>query len=181
MVPSPESASGFQSRWPQASQNSLGGISRLPQRPHLMAVSRPSRAVSKNFLSVTAVSVTAEQAHENRGRVAAEGVGEAHLGAIDLALTSLTAKLGHDLDDLRGAGRADRVSLGLQAPRRIDGNLAAEARPAFLGGDAASPRLEQPEAFRRHDLGDGEAVVELDHVDVVELHDCFTIAEIVAT
>src|SRR5438094_395119 len=72
MAPSPESGADFQSRWPQASQNSLGGISRLPQRPHLMAVSRPSRAVSKNVLSVIAVSVTAEQAHAHGGGAAAE-------------------------------------------------------------------------------------------------------------
>src|SRR2546429_4710251 len=93
MAPSPESGAEFQSRWPQASQNSLGGISRLPQRPHLMAVSRPSRAVSKNVLSVIAVSVTAEHAHEHGGRVAAEGVGETDLGTVDLARPGLAAKL----------------------------------------------------------------------------------------
>src|SRR5213593_5239523 len=167
MVPSPESGSGFQSRWPQASQNSFGGISRLPQRPHLMAVSRPAPAVSKNVLSVIAVSVTAEQAHENGGGVAPERVGEADLGAIDLARAGLAAELGDDFDDLSRAGGADRMSLGLQATRRVHGDLAPEARPAFLGRDPAGSRLEQSEAFRRDDLGDGEAVVKLHDVHVI--------------
>src|SRR5207247_2711628 len=131
MVPSPDSGVGLQPRWPHASQNSLGGISRLPQRPHLMAVRRPSRAVSKKFLSVIAASLTAEHAHEDGGGVAAEGVGETDPRAIDLARARLTAKLGDDLDDLSGAGRPDRMSLGLQAARRVHGDLAAEARPAL--------------------------------------------------
>src|SRR5262249_32704405 len=129
MVPSPERGTGFQSRWPQASQNSFGGIWRLRHRPHLMAVSRPAPAISKNVLSVIAVSATAEHAHEHGGRVAAEGVGETDLGTVDLARPGLAAKLGHDLDDLSGAGGADRMALGLQAARRVPGNLAPQAPP----------------------------------------------------
>src|SRR5262249_45135755 len=134
-----------------------------------MAVSRPSRAVSKNVFSVTAVSVTAEQAHENGRRVAAERVGEADSGVIDLARAGLAAKLGDDLDDLSRAGCPDWMSLGLQATRRVHRNLAAEARPAFLRRDATRSRLEQPEAFRGDDLGDREAVVKLHDIDVIGL------------
>src|SRR5262245_6587516 len=137
MVPSPDSGVGLQSRWPQASQNSLGGISRLPQRPHLIAVRRPSRAVSKKLLSVTGASLTAEHAHEDGGGVAAEGVGETDPRTVDLALARLAAKLGHDLDDLCRAGRSDRVSLGLQTARGVHGDLAAEACPALLGRHAS--------------------------------------------
>src|SRR2546428_11612866 len=110
MAPSPESGADFQSRWPQASQNSLGGISRLPQRPHLMAVSRPSRAVSQNLLSGIPVSVTAEHAHEHSGRVAAAGVGASDICAGHLARRSPAAPPGRDLLALTRAGRAARLA-----------------------------------------------------------------------
>src|SRR5262249_58158349 len=113
-----------------------------------MAVSRPAPAVSKNVLSVIAVSATAEHAHEHGGRVAAEGMGETDLGTVDLARPGLAAKLGHDLDDLSGAGGADRMALGLQAARRVHGNLAAEARPAFLGRDPARAPLAHSHPLR---------------------------------
>jgi len=108
-------------------------------------------------------------------------VGEAATRALDLPRTRLAAQLRDDLADLRRAGGADRVALGLQPARRVYGDRAAQARPALLGGEAARARLEEAEPFGGDDLRDGEAVVQLDDVDVVELHDCFTIAEIVAT
>src|SRR5262245_45268015 len=166
IVPSPASVTGSHARCWHAGQYSLGGITSSLHLPQRRAVSAPSRAFSKKCLSVITGSVTAEEAHEHGGEVAAERVGQADTGALDLPRPGLAAKLGGDLGDLRGAGRADGMSFRLEPTGRIDGQLAAEGRPALLGGDAARARLEEAEPFRGHDLGDREAVVELHHVDV---------------
>ena len=131
-----------------------------------MAVSCPPRAFSKNARAVTAGSVTAEEAHEDRRSIAPECVGEALPRAVDLARTGLAAKLRHDFRYLRGAGRADRMALGLQAARRVHRDLPTETREALLGGAAPGTGLEEAQAFRGDDLGDREAVVELDDVHV---------------
>src|SRR5262249_10578011 len=104
-------------------------------------------------------SLAAEHAHADRGRVAAERVDQARLCAVDLTPSGFAAELGDDLGHLRGAGRADRMALGLEPAGRVDGHLSAEARPALLRGDAARARLEETEALGRHDLGHREAVV----------------------
>src|ERR671931_2209565 len=137
MVPSPESGTGSQRRAPHAGQSSFGGTASAPQPPQRIPVSSPSRACSKKRPSVTVESVTAEEAHEDRGGVAAERVGEAAPGALDLPRSRVAAQLRDHLADLRGAGGADRVTLGLQPARRVHGNLAAEDRPSLLGGDPA--------------------------------------------
>src|SRR5262249_36719695 len=111
-------------------------------------------------LRVITGSATAEEADENGRGVAAERVGEADLGPVDLPTAGLAAQLGDDLHDLGSAGRADRVALGLEAAGGVDGHLAAQARPALFGGDSPRARLEQAETFRRHDLRDREAVVQ---------------------
>src|SRR5262245_25371608 len=137
-----------------------------PHLPQRMPVSRPARASSKKCFSVSTCSVTAEEAHEDGGRVAAEGVREPGASALDLTRSRLAAELGDDFRDLGGAGGADGMALGLEAARGIHGDLAAEARPALLGGDPTRPRLEEAQALCSHDLRDSEAVVELHHVDV---------------
>src|SRR5712691_12792524 len=143
MVPSPESAVGSHARCEHSGQNSFGGMASAPQRPHRTAVSWPSRAFSKNLCSVTTGSVTAEERDEHGGGVAAQRVGEPDAGAVDLARTGVGAQLGDDLGDLGGAGRPDRMALGLEAARRVHGDLATEARPALLGGETAGARLEK--------------------------------------
>src|SRR5438876_9290141 len=50
--------------------------SSAPHFPQRTPVSRPFRARAKKRCSVMTGSVTAEEAHEDRGGVAAEGVGE---------------------------------------------------------------------------------------------------------
>src|SRR6266480_1742567 len=111
-----------------------------------------SSGTSTTRPSVTADSVTTEEAHEDGGGVSAQRVREAALRALHLSRPGLAAQLGDDLADLRGAGGADGVALGLQATRRVHGNLAAEARPALLGGEPARARLEEAEPFGGDDL-----------------------------
>src|SRR5687768_15192225 len=132
MAPSPERATGDHARCPHSGHSSFGGIASAPQPPHLIPVSVPPRARSKKVWTVTGDSVTTEQAHEHGGGVAAERVCQARPGAVHLAPAGLAAQLRDDLADLGGSGGADGMPLGLEAARRIDGDLAAEARPALL-------------------------------------------------
>src|SRR5438874_9893994 len=155
MVPSPESGTASQRRAPHSGHSAFGGTASVPQPPQRIPVSSPARARSKKRPSVIPDSVTAEEAHEDGRGVAAERVGEAAPRAFDLPRAGLAAQLGHDLADLRRPRGADRVALGLQTARRVHGDLATEARPALFGGEAAGARLEEPEPFGGHDLGDG--------------------------
>ena len=54
------------------------------------------------------------------GRAEADHVGQADLGALDLAVAGFTAKVVADLPDVGDAGRRDRVALRLQAARHVD-------------------------------------------------------------
>src|SRR5262249_41635322 len=119
-----------------------------PHEPQRIAVSCPARAFSKNARAVRVGSVTTEEAHQNGRGVAAQCVRGPRARAADLARPGLAAELSHDLRDLRGAGRADRVALGLQAPRWVHRNLSAEARQALLGGAPAGAGFEEAEALR---------------------------------
>src|SRR5215470_882184 len=100
MVPSPERAAGCQARAEHSGQNSRGGMARAPQRPQRTAASSPPAAFSKNCFCVSIASLTAEQRNQNGRRVAAERVGEADAGAVDLARAGVVAKLRDDLGDL---------------------------------------------------------------------------------
>src|SRR5207253_1095403 len=155
MAPPPAKGMGAQSRSWHAGQNSLGGMARSPHRRHRIAVSRPARASSKKCLSVTTRSATAEKADEDRGGVAAEGVRQARARALDLAQAGFATQLGDDHGDLRGARGADGMPLGLEAARRVDGELAAEAGPTLLRRETSSAGFEEAEPFRGNDLGDG--------------------------
>src|SRR4029450_233594 len=167
IVPSPLSGTGSHARSAHDGQNSFGGIARGPPRWPRTPISWPARAFSKKARCEIAGSVTAEQGDQDGGGVAAERVGETHPGAVHLARTGVLPELGDDLRDLRRARGSDRMSLGLETARRIDRHLAADARPSLLGGDASRARLEEAEPLRGDDLGDGEAVVQLHHVDIL--------------
>src|SRR5262247_4154623 len=134
-----------------------------PHLPQRMPVSRPARASSKKCFSVSTFSGTAGETHENSGRVASEGVGQAGARAVDLAPAGLAAELGDDLRDLGSAGGAVGMPLRLKAAGWVHGNLASEARPAFFRGHTARARLEEAQALGGDDLRNREAVVELDH------------------
>src|SRR3989442_9345856 len=109
-----------------------------PHPPQRTPVSPPSGARRKNCCNVMTGSVTAEQAHEDGGGVAAEGVGEADTRVAHLTRARLAAELGDDLRDLRRTRRTDRVPFGLEAARRVDGDGAAEARQPLGRGAAAA-------------------------------------------
>src|SRR5215470_1511229 len=151
-LPLPVSGTGSQARRWHAGQNSFGGTASVPHGAQRMAVSRPARASSKKLCSVITRSVTAEQADENGGGVPTERVNEPGPRTLDLPRARGAAQLGHDLGDLRRAGRADRMALRLEAAGRIDRNLAAQARHAFFGRDGAAAGLEESKALRGHDL-----------------------------
>src|SRR4030095_6814651 len=114
---SPASTTGCQECAWQFGHSSRGGMESSPHAPQRMAVSGPARAFSKNARAVIAGSVTTEEAHQDRRRVAAERVGEALARAVDLTGAGLAAELRDDLRDLRGARRADRVALGVPPAR----------------------------------------------------------------
>src|SRR2546430_13499092 len=137
MLPTPASGTGVQSRSWQAGQNSFGGMASSPHLPHRIPVRRPARASSKKCFSGSTRSATAKEAHQHGGGIAAQGVRQARSRALDLARACFAPKLGGDFGNLRGSGGADRVTLGLETARRIDGNLASKARPALLSGRAA--------------------------------------------
>src|SRR2546428_478150 len=176
IVPSPSSCTGCHSCAWHAGHSSFGGIASSPHAPQRTAVNCPSCARSKKVRRVIAGSVTAEEAHEHGGGVAAEGVSQAGPCAVDLARAGLPAQLRDDLRDLRSARRADGMALRLQTARWIDRDLPPEAREPLLGGAAAGARLEEAEPFGGDDLGDREAVVQLDdgHVVWASVVPCFS-------
>src|SRR5215469_11060117 len=132
ILPVPLNGTGSQPRCWHVGQNSRGGTASAPQPVQRMPVRRPARASSKKLFSVITRSVTSEKAHEDGGGVSAQRVNEPGRRAVDLARACASPKLGHDLSDLRGAGGADRMPLGLEAAGRIHRDLAAEAGPALL-------------------------------------------------
>src|SRR5437870_11834760 len=99
-----------------------------PHLPQRTPVSSPSRARWKNWCNVMTGSVTAEQAHEDGGGVAAEGVGEADTRVAHLTRARLAAELGDDLRDPRRIRRTALVHFGLEAALRVDGEASAESR-----------------------------------------------------
>src|SRR2546425_5732071 len=159
IVPSPTSGTGCHARVWHAGHSSFGGMGSPPHEPQRTAVSCPARARSKKARAVMTGSVTAEETHEHRRGVAAEGMGQTGSGTVDLTKPGLAAELRDDLGDLRGTGRADGMALCLQAARRVDGHLPAEARATRLGGPAAGARLEEAEPLGGDDLGDRGAGV----------------------
>src|SRR5207247_10929063 len=104
-------------------------------------------------------SVTAEEAHEHRGGVAAEGVGESDTRLVHLARAGLAAELGDDLGDLRRARRADRVPFRFETTRGVDGDRAAEARTALLGRQYTGAGIVEDESLGREGRGDSHAVI----------------------
>ena len=75
--------------------------------------------------------------------------------------------MGGDLVEVGGAGGADRVALGDEAAADVDGGLAVAPRRAGVDEGARPTRLAQPEVVVVDELGRGEAVVELDQVEVL--------------
>ena len=94
-------------------------------------------------------------------------MGQADLGALDLAVAGLAAEVVADLPDVGDAGRRDRVALRLEAARHVHRRLAVAPRGAGLEEVDRAARLAQPEVVVVDELGGGEAVVQLDEVEVL--------------
>src|SRR5215470_8611623 len=118
-APLPASGTAVNRYSSQVGQNSLGGMASSPHLPQRIPVSRPARASSKKCFRVNTCSVTAEEAHDDGGRIAAEGVREPGASALDLTRSRLAPELGDDFRDLGGAGGADGMALGLEAARGL--------------------------------------------------------------
>src|SRR4051812_26228821 len=66
------------------------------------------------------------------GRAEADDVGEAHVGALDLAVAGLAAEVMAHLPDVGDTRRRDRVTLRLEPARHVHGRRAVAPRGARL-------------------------------------------------
>src|SRR5581483_2592737 len=101
------------------------------------------------------------------GRAEPDDVGQADLGVGDLAVAGLAPEVVADLPDVGDAGGGDGVALGLQAARHVD------RRRAVPPAGAGLEEVDRPTLLAEHavvvvdELGGGEAVVQLDEVEVL--------------
>src|SRR4029450_4685043 len=93
--------------------------------------------------------------------------GHADLGALDLTVAGLAAQVVADLPDVGDAGRRDRVALRLQAARDVDRRLAVTPRGTGQEEVGGAALLAQVQVVVVHQLGGGEAIVQLDEVEVL--------------
>src|SRR4051812_46481513 len=110
-------------------------------------------------------SVAAIHRHD-AGTAEAEVVLQRDLGALDLAGFGLAAQVPDQLGALREAGGAERVALREQAAGRVGDELAAVGVVAVPDELLGAAFLAQAERLVGEQLVGGEAVVELDDVDV---------------
>ena len=101
------------------------------------------------------------------GGAEADDVGQADLGALDLAVAGLAAEVVADLPDVGDAGGGDRVALGLQAAGHVHRGRAVAPRGAAVEEVDGAALLAEQEVVVVDELGGGEAVVELDEVEVL--------------
>src|SRR6185437_9767847 len=93
-------------------------------------------------------------------------VGQAYLGVLDLTVAGFAAKVVADLPDIGDAGGRYGVALGLEAARDVDRCGAVtpgRTRVEEVGGAAL---FAEHQVVVVHQLGGGEAVVQLDQVEV---------------
>ncbi len=93
----------------------------------------------------------------------AEAGHEGDLGAVDLGVAAVAAKLAHRLDDVVAA---DEVRLGQQAAVGVDRQAPARRDGAGRGDLGPGALLGEPEVLELQEHRDGEAVVDLGNVDV---------------
>src|SRR5208283_2100853 len=103
----------------------------------------------------------------NRCASSAHVVRHADLRAFYLAFAGLAPELLDDLVDLLDAGCSDRVTAGFESAARVDRDLPAKGCLAVSGELAGRTLLAEAEILDGADLRDREAVVYLDHVDVL--------------
>src|SRR5581483_2297745 len=101
------------------------------------------------------------------GRPQPDHVGQPDPGAVDLAPSGLAPEVVAHLPDVGDAGGGDGMALRLQAARHVDGG-----RPVPPGGPGLE-EVDRPAFLAQHEvvvvdeLGGGEAVVQLDEVEVL--------------
>ena len=91
---------------------------------------------------------------------------EAAAGTFHLAGARLSAEMGGDLEDVGQAGRAERVALRQEATRRVDRDAAVALGRAGAEELGRAARRAEGEVLVVEQLGGGEAVVQLDDVEV---------------
>ena len=97
-------------------------------------------------------------------------MGQADLGLGDLAVAGLAPEVMADLPDVGDPGGGDGVALGFQAARHVD------RRGAVAPGGAGLEEVDRPALLAQHEvvvvdeLGGGEAVVELDQIEILRSH-----------
>jgi len=123
-------------------------------------------AVQAGVRPPSSSSVLAVHRHDARP-AEAEVVLERDLRALDLTLLGRAAQVPHELGALREAGGAQRVTLGEQTTRRVRDELAAVGVVAVPDELLRLAFLAQAERLVREELVRGEAVVELDDLDLV--------------
>ena len=101
------------------------------------------------------------------GGAEADDVGQAHLGALDLTVAGLAAEVVAHLPDVGDAGGGDRVALRLQAAGHVHRGRAVTPRRAAVEEVDGAALLAELEVVVVDELGGGEAVVELDEVEVL--------------
>src|SRR6266568_8563447 len=84
----------------------------------------------------------------------------------DLAGAALAAQLADDLDGVH-PGRVAAVTVGEQAAVGVRGHRPAQAQVSFLDVVGPLPQLAEAHLLQVADGGDGEAVVQAGHVDLV--------------
>src|SRR5690606_32709920 len=95
-----------------------------------------------------------------------DDVGQADLGAGDLAVAGLVAQMGDDLVDVGHTGGAQRASLGQQPAGDVDRHAPVAPGGTRIDEVAGAARRAQPQVVVVQQLGGGEAVVQLHQVQV---------------
>src|SRR5580704_15979397 len=85
-------------------------------------------------------------------------VRQADLRALDLPVAGLAAQVRTHLEDVRDAGRAERVALGQQAAGHVDRDLTVAPRAAPVDPLPGAALWAQPQVVVVPQLGGGEAV-----------------------
>src|SRR5260370_17514153 len=94
-------------------------------------------------------------------------MGQADPGPLDLPRPGLAAQVGGHLVDVGDAGRPERVALGQQAAGDVDRDLAVTPRAAAVDPLAGPALRAQSEVVVVAQFGGGEAVLQLDQVEVL--------------
>jgi len=99
----------------------------------------------------------------------ANALHHAYLGPSHLALSGVPGQLEHDLAGLVERSGANGVATGLEAAHRGDGDLAAQADPAFVGKPPALSWRPKSHGFQLQACHDAECIMHLEEIDIVSV------------